>query len=50
MQKYWYRFHWVVCPVCGQEFHYQKERMFTPKPEEHHLRYVCEDRYDYCEV
>lgn len=45
--KYWYRFTYSYCPVCGGGETY-KERVYTPKPEDPAERHIYEDAYDHC--
>lgn len=48
MKKYWYKFTYTGCPICGQGKTY-KERMYTKKPRQLGLRYSWDETYyDYC--
>ena len=47
-KKYWYRFSIQICPVCGQEYQHEKERVFTPKPKDWNERHEITQIYDYC--
>jgi len=40
-EKYWYKFHYKECVLCGQRDEW-KERMFTPKPESVNERHIFE--------
>lgn len=46
--KYWYKTTTYYCPVCGKE-EPDRERMYTPKPEDSSERYVYKQWYDSCE-
>lgn len=49
-KKYWYKYFFGECPVCGSDNTY-KERMYTKKPKDRRERYVHLrdlDTYDGC--
>ena len=47
-KKYWYKFFWRECPVCGRSDASYKVRMYTPKPVDARKRHIYQQRYDYC--
>lgn len=50
MKKYWYRFYWGECPVCGRDKSY-KERVYGKKPKNHDKRHIQLsefETYDHC--
>lgn len=47
-QAYWYKYHWIECPVCGRASSSYKERVYTKKPDAAEKRHTYEQRYDYC--
>ena len=50
VKKYWYKFTCYYCPVCGRgEDEWEKERIYTPKPENGWERYEATQYYDYCD-
>jgi len=47
-KKYWYRFFYEECPVCGSCNEW-KERVYDkPKPEDPQERHVYKQVWDYC--
>lgn len=49
-KKYWYRFTYEECPVCGSGDEY-KERVYRkPKPKNVMKRHIYKQVWDYCEL
>lgn len=49
-RRYWVRFHWGECPVCGSDSSY-RERVYGRKPKDSRLRHVYipdTSTYDHC--
>ena len=45
--KYWYKITVYWCPVCGRE-EVNRERQYTPRPENRADRYFVKQVYDWC--
>lgn len=52
VKKYWYRFYYGECPVCGKDMSY-RERVYGAKPKAASRRIVYlsnEETYDHCDI
>lgn len=38
-RKYWIRFHWSECAICGESQNY-RERVYGKKPKHHRKRHL----------
>ncbi len=47
MKKYWYKFHTLMCPVCGHE-KTEKYRVEGERPADYLDRHTVTEYYDYC--
>jgi len=48
--KYWIRFNYYECPICGRGDEIRERVYGRPKPENSQERHIFHEHYDWCDV